>query len=108
MRFSKGPKCLRQKFTASRLRYITIQLLLTTRPEEKSFVHKSRSHFMSDQISTKTQSEVSALIVRSHIYRFMACLFRRPGSDKVDPKKEHLDLPWDEIAAALPLRNKAR
>jgi TorA maturation chaperone TorD len=63
---------------------------------------------MSDQINTKTPSEISSLIVRSHIYRFIAYPFRRPDSNKTDFKKENMDLPWDEIADALPLRNKAR
>ena len=63
---------------------------------------------MSDQTSTKTPSEISSLIVRSHIYRFIAYSFRRPDSMKTDFKKENMDLPWDEIVDALPLRNKAR
>ena len=63
---------------------------------------------MSDQTSTKTPSEISSLVVRSHIYRFIACSLRRPDLNKTDFKKENMDLPWDEMADALPLRNKKR
>lgn len=61
---------------------------------------------MSDQTSTKTPSEISSLVVRSHIYRFIAYCFRQPNVDKTDLKKENTDMPWDEIAEVLPSRNK--
>lgn len=61
---------------------------------------------MSDQTSTKTPSEVNSLMVRSHVYRFMARCFRRPAVNKTDPGKENMDLPWEKIADALPFKNK--
>ena len=61
---------------------------------------------MSDQTSTKTPSEIGSLIVRSHIYRFIAYCFRRPNVNKTDIEKENMDLPWDEIAKVLPLKNR--
>ena len=63
---------------------------------------------MSDQTSIKIPSEISSLMVRSHIYRFIAYSFRRPDLDTTDSKKENGDLSWDEIVDALPLRNKTR
>ena len=63
---------------------------------------------MSDQTSTRTPSKIDALIARSQIYRFIAYCFHRPDLIKIDLKKELLDLPWDDIAEVLPLRNKAR
>ena len=61
---------------------------------------------MSDQTNTKTPSEISSLMVRSHIYRFIAYSFRRPNVNRADLEKENMGLPWDEIAEALPLKNK--
>ena len=46
---------------------------------------------MSDQTSTKTPSEISSLVVRSHIYRFIASSLRRPDLNKTDFKKENMD-----------------
>ena len=61
---------------------------------------------MSDQTSTKTPSEINSLMVRSHVYRFIAHYFRRPTVNKADLEKENMALPWDEIADAMPLKNK--
>lgn len=61
---------------------------------------------MSDRINTKIPSEIDSLVVRSHIYRFIAHCFRRPAVDKADLGKESTDLPWDDIAVALPLKSK--
>lgn len=63
---------------------------------------------MSDQKNTKIPSEIDSLMVRSHIYRFIAYSLRRPDLNKTDFEKENMDLPWDEMADALPLRNKER
>ncbi|OGX31053.1 MAG: hypothetical protein A2787_01265 [Omnitrophica WOR_2 bacterium RIFCSPHIGHO2_01_FULL_48_9] len=62
---------------------------------------------MSDLTNTKIPSEIDSLIVRSHIYRFLAHCFRRPNVNKTNLEKENTDMPWDEIAAALPLKDKA-
>lgn len=63
---------------------------------------------MSDQINTKTPSEINSLMVRSHIWRFLACSFRRPNLNQANFKNENMDLPWDEMAGVPFLRNQAR
>ena len=61
---------------------------------------------MSDQTSTKIPSEISSLVARSYIYRFIAHCFRRPNVNNTALEKENMDLPWDEIAEVLPFKNK--